>query len=56
MLAQKLIYHLRRDIFRSSLVASKQGSMTKALAKWQGLSSGIKWSVNNKKFTLRYFI
>jgi len=49
-------YHLRRDIFRSSLVALKQGSMTKALAKWQGLFSGIKWSIKNKKFTLRHFI
>lgn len=50
-----LWFHLRRQIFRSSLVALKQGNVTKALAKWQGFFSGIGWGFRNKKFSMRHF-
>jgi len=49
-------YHLCRDIFRSSLVSLKQGNMTKAIAKWQGFLSGIRWGIKNRKITLRHFV
>lgn len=49
-------YHLRKNIIRASLVALKRGNIVKALAKWQGFLSGIKWGVRNKKLTLGHFI
>lgn len=49
-------YHLRKGIFRSSLVALKQGKMTKAFAKWEGFLSGICWGIKNKKFSLTHFL
>jgi GT2 family glycosyltransferase len=48
--------HFSRDIARSSLVYLKQGRLTPALAKWQGLFSGIKWGLKSKRLTLGHFI
>lgn len=47
--------HLRKDIFRDSLVSLKQINFAKAIAKWQGLFSGISWGMRGKKFTLGHF-
>jgi GT2 family glycosyltransferase len=44
------------DVLRSSLVAVKQGNVTKALAKWQGLLSALAWGAKNRKLTLKHFI
>ena len=49
-------YHLRRNILRSSLVAAKQGNVVKALAKWQGLFSGLTWGFRNKRFSFMHFV
>ena len=48
--------HLRKDVFKSSLVSLKQLNFTTAVKKWQGFFSGIWWGIENKKFTLRHFV
>jgi GT2 family glycosyltransferase len=48
--------HFFKDILMGSLVALKHGRVTKALAQWQGLFSGIIWGIRNRKFTLAHFL
>lgn len=49
-------FHLRYDIFRSSLVYLKRGRLSHAIAIWQGLISGLRWGFHNKRLTLRHFV
>ncbi|KYK37955.1 MAG: glycosyl transferase family 2 [Theionarchaea archaeon DG-70] len=48
--------HVRSDIVHDSMVFLKRGKVTNALARWQGLFSGIKWGFKNKKLSMRHFI
>jgi hypothetical protein len=48
-------FHVRKRIFRGSLVALKQSRLSVAIAKWQGFFSGILWGIKNKNFTLKHF-
>lgn len=47
-------HHLRESILRSSLVYMKHGRITPAMAKWQGLISGVRWGVKKKKLTFKH--
>jgi GT2 family glycosyltransferase len=48
--------HLRKDIMYSSLIYVKQGRITPAMAKWQGLMSGLKWGIRKKKLTIKHVV
>jgi len=49
-------FYFWRDIVRSSLVYLKRGRLSQAIAKWQGLVSGLDWGFRNKRITVRHFI
>jgi GT2 family glycosyltransferase len=46
--------HLRRHIFRGSLVSMKNFDFAVAFKKWQGTFSGIWWGLKNRKITYRH--
>ncbi len=49
-------YHLKNNVFRSSLLSIKQLKPGIALALWRGFFSGIIWGFKNRQFSLRHFI
>jgi GT2 family glycosyltransferase len=51
-----LRYHFYFRILRSTLVYSKRGQLSKALARWRGFFSAIVWGARTHKLTFRHFI
>ncbi|MFX0132345.1 MAG: glycosyltransferase family 2 protein [Candidatus Hodarchaeota archaeon] len=49
-------FHLRKNVFKSSLVSIRQLRIAVTFRKWQGFFSTILWGIKNKKFTLMHFI
>ncbi len=48
--------HFRKDVLRSSLVYLKQGRLSPVIAKWQGLLSGMRWGIGNKRLTAKHLV
>jgi GT2 family glycosyltransferase len=48
--------HLRKDVFKSSLVSLKQLRPKVSLAIWSGFLSGIIWGLKNRQLSTRHFI
>lgn len=48
--------HLKKGVFRSSLVSLKQLRPKVSLAIWRGFISGMIWGFKHKQFSVRHFI